>query len=148
MNRSFVACFAMALCSAGNAYAADIGAMLQTPGDWEMTVTGGFMPPMTENACYGGDESVTDLTTFGLRKCSQQSISIAGAGATVDAVCKMMNARVSVHAIVTATGDTSLHSDAHVHLDGQSPIQGVPSDMTLSIDAHRVGPCRPDERGL
>jgi hypothetical protein len=113
-----------------------------------MTVTGGFLPPTTQKACYRGDKSVSDLSTFGLRKCSQQSIDITGARATVDAVCKLMNLHVSVHAVVTPVGDTALHSDTHVHLDGPSPIPGIPSDMILSIDAHRVGPCQPGEHDL
>jgi hypothetical protein len=147
MKPAIATAFAAMLCVHA-AHAADLRDMLRVPGDWRMTVTGGFIPSTTQNACYRGDKSVGDLTTFGLKNCGQQSIVILGDHATVDAVCSLMNLRVSVHATVTPTGDAAVHSDTHVHLDGKPPMQGIPSDMTLSIDAHRVGPCQPGERGF
>ena len=147
MNRAMIISLAAAL-AAAEAHAGDLRTMLQNPGDWEVTVTGGFMPPTTQKACYRGDKSVADLTTAGLKKCNGQSVSIAGDRATVDAVCSLMNMRVSVHATVTPTGDASFHGESQVHIDGRSPIPGMPTDVTLSIDAHRVGPCQPGERSL
>ncbi len=91
---------------------------------------------------------MADLTTLGLKNCGQQSISIQGDRGTVEASCSWQSLRVSVHATIVPTGEASVHADSHVRFDGKPPIPGLPPEMTLSIDAHRLGPCQPGERVL
>src|ERR1700761_9115979 len=130
------------------AQAADLNAMLKQAGDWEFVMSGGLMPSMTQRGCYAGNKSIADLTTKNLKNCSQQSVSINGSTATVNAVCQMQKRTVSVQSPVHATGDASFHADSHVHLEGMPAIPGIPADIAMSVDAHRTGPCQPGEKPM
>ena len=68
------------------AHAGDLNTMMKEAGEWEVTMTGGPIPSMTQKGCYAGDKSVTDLTTKSFKNCSQQSVNISAGSATVDAV--------------------------------------------------------------
>ncbi len=127
------------------ARAGDLQAMMRNAGEWEMTMTGGAMPTTTRKGCYRGDETVADLTTSGMKDCSQKTVSITAAFATVDAVCTIESVRVTVHATARPTGDAAFHADGRLHIDGLQGIPGIKSDMPVSIDAHRVGPCQPGD---
>jgi hypothetical protein len=130
------------------AAAADLKAMMQQPGEWEATVHGGLMPTTTQKACYGGNKSIAELTTKGLKDCSQKSININGDVATVDATCQMQGIQVTVHGTITPVGDDALHGESEIHIDGLPAIKGLPNTMNISIDAHRTGPCPPGEKPM
>lgn len=129
------------------AQAADLRTMMQQPGEWEATIHGNLMPTTTQKGCYGGDKSVADLTTKSFKQCSQKSVKIGAGSATVDAVCELQGIEVTVHGIVTPVGNDALHSESEVQMEGLSGIGGLPA-MTVTVDAHRTGPCRPGEKPM
>lgn len=137
----------IALTSLG-AKAADLNTMMKQAGEWELVMSGGPIPSMTQHGCYAGNKSIADLTTKNMKNCSQQSVSINGGTATVNAVCQLQKMTVTVQSTVHATGDDSLHADSRVHLEGMPAIPGIPADITMSIDAHRTGPCAPGEKPM
>jgi hypothetical protein len=130
------------------ASASDLKAMMQQPGEWEATIHSSMMPMSTQKACYGGDKSIADLTTKGLKNCSQKSINIGSSLATVDATCQMQGIEVTVHGTVTPVGDDAVHGESQIRIDGLPAIKGIPNTMTVSIDAHRTGPCQPGEKPM
>jgi hypothetical protein len=149
MNRTALALSALLISLAGTGTrAADLNAMMKQAGDWEMTMTGGMMPTMTQHGCYAGNKSIADLTNRGMKNCSQQSVSVSGGMATVNAVCQMQKMTVTVQSTVHATGSDSFHADSRVHLEGMPAIPGIPADINMSVDAHRTGPCTPGEKPL
>jgi hypothetical protein len=151
MNRPSLALFAALMSLTGlAAHAGDLNAMMKQAGEWEMTMTGagGLLPTTTQKGCYAGNKTVADLTTKSMKNCSQQSVNISGAMGTVDAVCQMAKMTVTVHSTIRATGDDAFHSDSHVHLDGMPAIPGIPSDISMSLDARRTGPCAPGEKPM
>src|ERR1700744_5332536 len=149
MNRAALAFSATLVSLTGlAAQAADLNAMMKQAGEWEFVMSGGLMPSMTQRGCYAGNKSIADLTTKNLKNCSQQSVSINGSTATVNAVCQMQKMTVSVQSTVHATGDASFHADSHVHLEGMPPLRGIPADIAMSVDAHRTGPCQPGEKPM
>jgi hypothetical protein len=149
MNRGYlilpVSLFA--LCGAG-AHAGDLRTMMQQPGEWEVTMTGGIMPTRTQKGCYAGNRSVTDLVNRNMKDCSQKSVNISGNLATVDAVCQMQSVQVTVHSTIRPTGEAAFHSDSQVQIEGMSGIPGLPGDITMSVDGHRTGPCQPGEHQM
>jgi hypothetical protein len=144
MKMATIALFLTLLCMP--AHAGDLLTMMRTPGEWEMTMAGGPMAPTAQKACYRGDKSVADMTTSGLKNCSQKNVNVSGALGTVDAVCSMNGLQVTVHATVHPTGDAAFHSDTQIHLDGMPKIAGFNGMFQMSIDAHRIGPCQPGDK--
>jgi hypothetical protein len=149
MNRPALALSAALIALTGlGARGADLNAMMKEAGDWEFTMSGGIMPTMTQHGCYAGNKSIADLTNRSMKNCSQQSVSINGGTATVNAVCQMQKMTVTVQSTVHATGDVSFHADSRVHLEGMPAIPGVPADISMTVDAHRTGPCAPGEKPM
>ena len=130
------------------AKAADLNAMMKQAGEWEFVMSGSIMPAMTQHGCYAGDKSIADLTTKNMKNCSQQSVSVSGSTATVNAVCQMQKMTVTVQSTVHATGDASFHADSRLHIEGMPAIPGIPAEMSMSVDAHRTGPCAPGEKPM
>ena len=128
------------------AQAGDLREMMRQPGEWEVTMTGGMMPQMTQRACYGGGHSVADLVNKNMKNCSQSAVNVGPEFATVDAVCQMQGIHVAVHSRIVPTGDASFHSDNLVHMEGMPAIRGIPGDMQMTVDGHRTGPCQPGEK--
>ena len=133
---------------AAAAQAGDLRTMMQQPGEWEVTMGGGMMPTTTQRGCYAGNKSVADLANKNMKNCSQKSVNISGNLATVDAVCQMQKMTVTVHSTIRSTGDAAFHSDSRVHLEGIPAIPGIPSDISMSVDGHRTGPCAPGEKPM
>ena len=130
--------------------AADLNTMMRQPGEWEyvMSGAGGMIPTTTQHGCYAGNKSIADLTTKSMKNCSQQSVSVNGGSATVNAVCQIQKMTVTVQSTVHATSETSLHADTRAHIEGMPAIPGIPSDINMSIDAKRTGPCAPGEKPM
>jgi hypothetical protein len=131
-----------------SARAGDLRTMMQQPGEWEATIRGSMMPTTTQKSCYGGNKSVADLTTKSFKNCGQKSVNISAGTATVDAVCQMQGIQVTVHGTIIPVGDDALHSESQVRIEGMPQIKGVPNSMTVTMDAHRVGPCQPGEKPM
>ena len=149
MNRAALAVSAALVSLIGlAAQAADLNAMMKQGGEWELTMSGGMMPTMTQRSCYAGNKSIADLTNRNMKNCSQQSVSVNGGVATVNAVCQMQKMTVTVQSTVRATGDASFHADSHVHLEGMPAIPGIPADITMTVDARRTGPCQPGDKPM
>ena len=149
MNRPALALSASLIALTGlGARGADLNAMMKEAGEWEFTMSGGIMPTMTQHGCYAGNKSIADLTNRSMKNCTQQSVSINGGMATVNAVCQMQKMTVTVQSTVHATGDVSFHADSRVHLEGMPAVPGVPADISMTVDAHRTGPCAPGEKPM
>jgi len=151
MKRTALALSATLIALTGlGAKAADLNTMMRQPGEWEfvMSGAGGMIPTTTQHGCYAGNKSIADLTTKNMKNCSQQSVSINGGTATVNAVCQMQKMTVTVQSTVRATSDTSLHADTRAHIEGMPAIPGIPSEIDMTIDAKRTGPCAPGEKPM
>jgi hypothetical protein len=151
MNRPTLALSAAVISLMGlTARAGDLNAMMKEAGEWEVTMSGagGLLPTTTQKGCYTGNKTVADLVNKNMKNCSQQSVSINGSSGTVDAVCQMQKMTVTVHSTIRSTGDAAFHSDSRVHLDGMPAIPGIPSDISMSVDGHRTGPCAPGEKPM
>jgi len=148
MNRATLAVLATLIALSGQAKAADLNAMMKQAGEWEFVMSGGFMPSMTQHGCYAGNKSIAELTNRNMKNCSQQSVSVNGGTATVNAVCQMQKMTVTVQSTVRATSDASFHADSRVHLEGMPAIPGIPSDMNMTVEARRTGPCVPGEKPM
>ncbi len=130
------------------AHAGDLRTMMQQPGEWEVTMGGGMMPSTTQRGCYAGNKSVADLANKNMKNCSQKSVNIGGSFATVDAVCQMQGIQVTVHSTIMPTGEAAFHSDNHVQMEGMPAIRGIPTDMVMSVDGRRTGPCQPGDKQM
>jgi hypothetical protein len=148
MKRPALVLSAALIALTSGAKAADLNAMMRQAGEWEFVMSGGIMPTMTQHGCYAGNKSIADLTTKNMKNCSQQSVSVNGGTATVNAVCQMQKMTVTVQSTVRATSDASFHADTRAHLEGMPAIPGIPADINMSVDARRTGPCAPGEKPM
>jgi hypothetical protein len=146
MKRSLIILSA-SLFALSAAHAGDLRTMTQQPGEWEVTMSGGIMPTTTQKGCYAGDKSITDLANRNMKNCSQKSVNISGGLATVDAVCQLQSLQVTVHSTIRPTGDAAFHSESHVQIAGMKGM-GLPSEMVMSVDGHRTGPCQPGDKQM
>ncbi len=120
--------------------------MLRKAGEWEVTMSNpmGQGAPRTMKICFGADKPVTDMTTNQMKDCEKKDISASGTTTTVDARCSLpSNMKVSVHGTITMTGPDAYSSESKMHLDG-GPA-GMPTDVTITAHATRLGPCQPGE---
>src|ERR1051326_2497184 len=125
MKRPALVLSAALIALTSGAKAADLNAMMRQAGEWEFVMSGGIMPTMTQHGCYAGNKSIADLTTKNMKNCSQQSVSVNGGTATVNAVCQMQKMTVTVQSTVRATSDASFHADTRAHLEGMPAIPGI-----------------------
>jgi hypothetical protein len=143
-----VSIYAASLLFALPAAAGDLRTMMQQPGEWESTIRSSMLPPTTQKGCYAGGKSVADLTTKSFKNCSQKSVNVGAGTATVDAVCQMQGIQVTVHGTITPVGNDAIHGESQVRIDGMPQINGIPNSMSVTLDAHRTGPCQPGEKPM
>src|SRR5579872_22062 len=97
------------------------------PGLWEVTLqmAGGKMPPQTVKFCTDAatDESLYQLgSSTADQMCSRKDINRNGDVVTIDTECKMGESKMTSHAVMTFTGDTSYKTAIQTHMD--PPMMG------------------------
>jgi hypothetical protein len=117
-------------------------------GEWELTMNNGIMPQSTQRVCYAVDKPLSAIPTNRMQNCARNDVTINGDVVTVDATCPIPDKRsITVHATITPIGADSFHSESRMHMDNAP--QGAPSDMTMVIDAKRIGDsCKAGETPL
>ncbi len=129
-----------------SAVAAAETSMIRKAGEWEVTSSNpmGQGAPRTTKICFGSDKPVDDLTSGQLKNCEKKNTGASGNTVTVDAQCTLQgNMKVSVHGTIMMTGPDAYTSESRMHLEGGPP--GMPTDVTITAQAHRTGPCQPGE---
>jgi len=115
-------------------------------GLWEivMTMPGGPMPPQQMKMCI---DPATDAAMYklgsnaGQEMCDKREVKRTGSTLTVDAECKLGDARTSSHSVTTFTGDSAYHTDITTKFD--PPVAGQ-AGSTMVQEAKWTGPCSAD----
>jgi hypothetical protein len=111
-------------------------------GEWQITVMqkdGKADPP--ETFCYG-TATVADITK-GMGDCTKRDIRATTGATTIDAICTKGDRQATLHIVITATSDSSYHSELHATYS--PPISGT-SDVDIVTDAKWLGPCPEGEK--
>lgn len=116
------------------------------PGLWQQTVTtsGVAVPPQTMSMCT--DERTDALITARAgenQKCEQQSVRREGGAYLVDAVCQ--SGKSTVRTRGRFTGDFSTRYAGELRSTFDPPMGGT-KEISQTIDARWVGPCKPGQK--
>ncbi len=130
---------AVLLCSATAAKADQV----IKAGEWAVTDTvNGKGPAETQKICRATDRTVADVFTRSLTKsgaqCSKKTFDTNGHTVTFELSCKVSGMQVTMHGTHTWTGEDAYHIDYHTHYAGAP--QGMPTDISRTGDAKRLGP--------
>ena len=121
--------------------------MVRRAGEWEVTMTAGPMPAMTQTVCFKTDKPASELSAMRGRmakNCSAANVSIGSGSITADATCTgPTNGKVTLHAVITPNGADAYHLDSQMHMDGMP--EGM-ADIKMTTDAKRIGDCQPGDK--
>lgn len=146
MRRSLTACAALGgfvfVCTTASA----VDLPKRKPGLWEVTLqmVGGKIPPRTVKFCT---DAATDESLFQLgastadQMCSRKDINRSGDVVTIDTECKMGESKMTSHAVMTFSGDTSYKTAIQTHID--PPMMGR-SESSMTQEARWTGACPAD----
>jgi hypothetical protein len=116
--------------------------LVRKAGEWEVTRK---PPPGQSGAsevrktCYPVDQTLADAVSKGMQDCTKKDVHTVGGKMTIDALCKLDDAPVSLHAIISRTGENQFHTEGRMHFD--NPPANTPADATIVTDAKWLGPC-------
>ena len=140
-------CCLPTLVAAASANAEDLP--IRKAGLWEMKIvkTGTGLPDMTMQHCT--DETTdkqmsTAFSPVAKEACSKRDIAKTATGYVSDSVCGVGGATVTSHADVTGDFNSAYTVKSTTHSD-KGPAS-VPRDVTSTIEAKWLGPCKPDQK--
>jgi Protein of unknown function (DUF3617) len=143
----FLLCLGTALLRAPAARADEMP--LRKPGLWEMKIvkTGSVLPEMTMQHCT--DETTdkqmsTAFSPVAKETCSKRDIAKTATGYVSDSVCSVGGATMTSHADLTGDFNSAYTVKSTAHSD-KGPAS-VPRDVTSTIEAKWLGPCKPDQK--
>jgi hypothetical protein len=150
MRRFFASAFALplALGFAAAAGAQDFPKL--KPGLWsQMTTTVGRTKGQPQASTLCLDDSTQQYVyrmSMGMMAgfCSKHDLKVAGNRVTIDAVCDLGVTRMQTRSVMTLTGDTAYHTEAHAVFD--PPLKGTPRDSVTIIDGKHVGACKEGQK--
>jgi len=142
--------YGLLLVGAGAAAAADDFPKLKA-GLWEVTTT------TTRREGQGAPKGITmclDATvqqemykmSTGVMSgmCSKHDLKYSGNTLTSVSTCEMNGTKMESKAVMTVTGDTAYHTEAHTTFD--PPMKSGAKEATNVIDGKHVGPCKPGQQ--
>jgi hypothetical protein len=122
---------------------------LRKPGLWEMKIvkTGSVLPEMTMQHCT---DETTDkqmsaaFSPVAKETCAKRDIAKTATGYVSDSVCSVGGVTMTSHADVTGDFNSAYTIKSTAHSD-KGPAS-VPHDVTSTIEAKWLGPCKPDQK--
>jgi hypothetical protein len=128
------------------------------PGLWEMKLGGG---PAGTTAIQHCTDAATDKAlnasaiAAGDQDCSKRDIKKTAGGMTIDSTCTIAGRNVTSHIEVVGSFDSAYTMKISGNVagggsgsssgGGQLPA-GMPTQMTLTMEAKWLGPCKPDQK--
>jgi hypothetical protein len=121
-------------------------------GLWEIKLAfeGRNIPPQTMEHCVDAEtDKYMNSVSGNMRQqmCSKQDTQKVGTTFTVDSVCKIGDATVTTHAVVTGDFNSAYTVKVTSKRDG-APAPGMPADgaMNMTLDGKFTGPCKADQK--
>ena len=75
--------------------------------------------------------------------CSKHDLKVTGNRVTTDAICDFGGTKMQSQAVMTLSGNTAYHTEAHATFD--PPMNGM-KDSTTVIEGKHVGACKPGQQ--
>ncbi len=112
--------------------------LVRQAGEWQTMMTSSLpdTAPQQTQACYRA-ESAEDIIRH-MAGCGRVDPVTRGGHTSFDAVCSRGDTIVTLHGDIEAIGRDSFHSQVHA---SYAPPIGAISEMTVTGDSHRLGPC-------
>jgi uncharacterized protein DUF3617 len=119
------------------------------PGLWEMTTTNSRAkdrPPQKSSICLDASlqqEMIRMSTGMMQGMCSKVDKKYVGNTFSGEATCKFGDSTMKSRSVMTLTGDTAYHTEAHASFN--PPMGGMTQSDTV-IDGRHVGACKPGQQ--
>jgi hypothetical protein len=150
MLRRFVMITA-AVFTAAPAFAIDMPP--RKPGQWEvaMEFVGAKMPAQVVKQCVDVESDKLMNTQFGgsaQENCSKKDVQKGEGTMTVDSVCKVGDATVTTHSVITGSFDSAYTVNVTSKREGGKAVPGMPpgGTMQMKIGAKWLGACAADQK--
>jgi len=121
------------------------------PGLWEisMVMEGRNVPPrVSQNCIDAATDKVMSSLGSDMRTCSKQDVQKSGGTLTVDSVCKVGDATVTSHSVVTGDFNSAYSVKLTSKREGGPPIPGMTpgAETQMTIQAKWLGACKADQK--
>ena len=122
---------------------------LRKPGLWEMKIvkTGSLLPEMTMQHCTDETSDKQMSTAFApvaKEACCKRDIEKTATGYVSDSVCGVGGVTMTSHSEITGDFNSAYTVKSTAHSE-KGPA-GLPHDVTSTIEAKWLGPCKPDQK--
>jgi hypothetical protein len=142
------------LCN-GPASALDLPA--RRPGLWELKLTleslaAAKLPPVIAEHCIDAEtDKLMNITGGSMRPdtCSKPDVQKVGSTVVVDSVCQLApGLTMRSHAVIAGDFSSAYTVKLTSKQEGPEgkPISGIPANEAMTIEAKRLGQCKPDQR--
>jgi hypothetical protein len=122
-------------------------------GLWEIKLTfeGRNIPPQTVEHCVDAEtDKYMNSVSGNIRQqvCSKQDTQKVGNTFVVDSVCKIGDATVATHAVVSGDFNSAYTVKVISKREGGAATPGTPADaaMNMTLDGKWTGPCKADQK--
>ncbi len=122
------------------------------PGLWELTMTfeGRNLPPrVTQNCIDAQTDAMMNAAGNEMSSgmCSKQDVQKTGGTIVTDSVCKIGNATVTTHGVISGDFNSAYTVKSASKREG-APMPGMPAngETKMTIEAKWLGACRPDQK--
>ncbi len=150
MRRMLSLAAAVAIVLAAPALALDLPA--RKAGLWEikMAFEGRNLPQQVAQHCIDAatDKLMNSIGgSMGRENCSKQEVKRVGASIVIDSVCKVGDATVTSHGVVSGDFNSAYTIKVTSTREGGRQVPGAAAGATtMTIDAKWTGPCQADQK--
>jgi hypothetical protein len=120
-------------------------------GLWELKVVraGATLPEMTMQHCTDAttDRDMTNSVSPMARQiCSKQDVQKTATGYVSDSVCGLAGLQITSHSEITGDFNSAYTVKTTSHGEAGAPGPGKSHDITSTIEAKWLGPCKADQK--
>jgi hypothetical protein len=137
-------------------YAAPAAALdlpTRKPGLWEIKMTPmlsetAMLPPVTAEHCIDAEtDRLMNITGGSMQPemCSKQDVQKEGSTFVANSVCEMGPMKMRWRAVLSGDFNSAYTVKTTMKQDGK-PVQGIPAEDAMTIDAKWIGACKPDQK--
>src|ERR1700704_6069298 len=107
-----------------------------------------MLPPVTAEHCIDAEtDRLMNITGGSMQPemCSKQDVQKEGSTFVANSVCEMGPMKMRWRAVLSGDFNSAYTVKTTMKQDGK-PVQGIPAEDAMTIDAKWIGACKPDQK--